>query len=116
MPSYAIQALRDHKRRQRAMPHPTALVFADTTGKPLRRSNFIRRVWHPWLKEAGLPRVKFHSLRHSHITALLADGGNLKAVSERVGHSRASMTADVYSHAVEGMQRELATQLDRLFA
>ncbi len=60
-------------------------------------------------------RVKFHSLRHSHITTLLADGGNLTAVSQRAGHSRTSMTADVYAHAVEGMQQELAARLDRLF-
>ena len=46
---------------------------------------------------------------------LLAAGANLKAVSERVGHSRTSMTLDVYSHAVEGMQRELANTLDQLF-
>ena len=49
------------------------------------------------------------------MTALLAAGGNLKAVSERVGHSRTSMTADVHGHAVEGMQRELADRLERLF-
>ncbi len=67
------------------------------------------------LEEAKLPKVKFHSLRHSHITALLADGAPLTAVSERVGHSRTSMTTDVYAHAVEGMQRELANKLDRLY-
>ncbi len=74
-----------------------------------------RLLWHPLLAKAGLPRVKFHSLRPSHVTALLAAGGNLKAVSERVGHSRTSMTADVYGHAVEGMQRDLADRLKRLF-
>ncbi len=68
----------------------------------------------PLLAKAGLPRVKFHGLRHSHGTILLAAGGNLKAVSERVGHSRTSMTSDVYSHAVQGMQRELVEKLDRL--
>ena len=78
--------------------------------KPMRRSNFIRRVWHPLLEAAKLPRVKFHSLRHSHVTTLLAEGAPLAAVSERVGHSRASMTTDVYSHTVAGMQRELANR------
>ena len=91
------------------------LIFTDTVGKPLRRSNFSRRVWHPWLRTAGLPSVKFHSLRHSHIPMLLADGGNLLAVSQRVGHSRTSMTADVYAHAMEGMQRDLVSNLDRAF-
>jgi integrase len=115
LPTSAVQALRDHRRQQPAIPHPNMLVFTDTVGKPLRRSNFTRRVWHHWLEKAELPRVKFHSLRHSHITSLLAAGGNLKAVSERVGHSRTSMTSDVYAHAVEGMQRDLASKLDQMF-
>ncbi len=80
----------------------------------MRKSNFTRRVWRPLLAKAGLPRVKFHSLRHSHVTELLASGANLKAVSDRVGHSRTSMTADVYAHAVEGAQKELAETLDTL--
>jgi integrase len=114
LPSYAVRALKAHHSRQPATPHPATLVFTDTLGKPIRRSNFIRRVWHPLLEAAKLPKVKFHSLRHSHVTTLLAEGAPLAAVSERVGHSRASMTTDVYSHTVEGMQRELADRLDRL--
>jgi integrase len=39
----------------------------------------------------------------------------VKAIAERVGHSRTSMTADVYAHAVKGMQGELTDKLDRLF-
>jgi len=113
LPRNAVQALREHRGRCPALPHPTMLVFTDTEGNPLRRSNFIRRIWHPLLAKAELPRVKFHSLRHSHITNLLAAGGNLKAVSDRVGHSRTSMTADVYAHAVDGMQEELVRKLDQ---
>ncbi len=114
LPDSAVRTLRALRRRLPAIPHPTMLIFTDTEGNPLRKSNFTRRVWHPLLHDAGLPPVTFHSLRHSHITMLLAAGGNLKAVSERVGHSRTSMTADVYAHAVEGMQAELASTLDQL--
>ena len=116
LPSNAVRALREHRGRGPATPHPVTLVFTDTEGNPLRRSNFIRRVWHPLLTKAELPSVKFHSLRHSHITNLLAAGGNLKAVSDRVGHSRTSMTADVYAHAVAGMQDDLVRKLDQEFA
>lgn len=115
LPQNALQALLAHRARLGATPHPMARIFSDTEGRPLRKSNFIRREWHPLLQRAGLPRVKFHALRHTHVTVLLAAGGNLKAVSERVGHSRTSMTSDVYAHAVQGMQRELAEKLDRLF-
>jgi integrase len=115
LPDYAVRALRAHREREPAIPHPAMLIFSDTEGKPLRKSNFTRRVWHPLLSKAGLPGVRFHTLRHSHITSLLAAGGNLKAVSERVGHSRTPMTADVYAHAVEGMQRELAQKLEQIY-
>jgi integrase len=106
LPRYAVEALKAHRSRQQATPHPVTLIFTDGAGKPLRRSNFTRRVWHKLLEKAGLPRVKFHSLRHSHVTNLLAQGASLTAVSERVGHSRTSMTTDVYAHALEGGQRE----------
>lgn len=115
LPANAVEALRAHRRRQPATPHPTARIFLDTEGKPLRKSNFIRREWHPLLEKAELPKVKFHSLRHTHVTILLAAGGNLRAVSERVGHSRTSTTSDVYAHSVQGMQRELVEKLDRVF-
>jgi len=115
LPAYAVEALRAHRQRQPATPHPTARIFSDTEGQPLRKSNFIRRDWHPLLERAELRRTKFHALRHTHVTMLLAAGGNLKAVSERVGHSRTSMTSDVYTHAVQGQQRELADTLERMF-
>ena len=88
--------------------------LTDTAGNRFRRSNFTRRVWYPLLADAGLPKVKFRSLRHSHITHLLTENGNLKAVSDRVGHSRTSMTADVYAHAIAGMQDELVSKLDEM--
>jgi integrase len=114
LPVQAVEALRTHRSRLPAVPHPTMRIFTDTEGRPLRKSNFIRRDWHPLLAKADLSYLKFHSLRHSHVTMLLAAGGNLKAVSERVGHSRTSMTSDVYAHAVQGMQQELADKLDQL--
>ena len=115
LPAHAVRALKTHRARQKATPHPMALVFTDTRGRPLRKSNFIRRVWHDLLDKAEVRRVRFHSLRHSHVTTLLAAGGNLKAVSERVGHSRTSMTADTYAHSVEGMQKQLTEKLDRIY-
>jgi integrase len=114
LPAYAIEALGQHRTRLGAIPHPNWLVFTDSLGKPLRKSNFTRRVWHPLLKAAKLPSVRFHSLRHSHVTDLLASGADLKAVSDRVGHSRTSMTADVYGHSVSDRQGELAHRLDAI--
>ncbi|MEL7564981.1 MAG: tyrosine-type recombinase/integrase [Dehalobacterium sp.] len=58
--------------------------------------------------------ISFHALRHGHATELLKAGVNPKIVCERLGHSTVSMTLDVYSHVVPGMQKEAARVIDTL--
>lgn len=55
--------------------------------------------------ELNIP-FKFHSLRHTHATMLLEAGANIKAIQERLGHSKSSITMDVYSHATKKMTNE----------
>ena len=55
------------------------------------------------LKEAGLPDVRFHDLRHGAATVLLAAKIGLKAVSELLGHSSVAITADIYGHVLPEM-------------
>ena len=68
------------------------------------------------VKRAGLPRIRFHDLRHTHATLLLTLGVNPKVVQERLGHSQISMTLDTYSHVVPSLQRDAARRIDDLFA
>lgn len=56
-------------------------------------------------KELGIP-FNFHSLRHTHATILMENGANLKDIQARLGHSRAAITIDTYSHLTEKMQKE----------
>lgn len=91
-------------------------VFSAPDGGPLRKSNFIRRVWHPALQRSGLPPLKFHGLRHTHATLLLALGVHPKVVSERLGHTSVSLTLDTYSHAVPSMQVDASTRLGALLS
>ena len=56
----------------------------------------------------SLPAIRFHDLRHTHATLLLAAGVNPKVVSERLGHSSVSFTLDTYAHVMPGMQPEAA--------
>jgi integrase len=58
--------------------------------------------------------VRFHGLRHTHATHLLAARVHPKVAQERLGHSSISMTLDLYSHTVPGMQQEAAVSLDTL--
>lgn len=67
-------------------------------------------------RDAGLPRIRFHDLRHTHATLLLKAGVPLKVVSERLGHSTPAFTMTVYQHVLPGMQRDAADLFARLVA
>src|SRR5262245_12732671 len=66
-------------------------------------------------KVKDLPRVRFHDLRHSHATQLLADGVHPKVAQERLGHSTITTTMDLYSHVTDTMQANAAARLDAAF-
>jgi integrase len=67
------------------------------------------------LKDAGLPDVRFHDLRHSAATILLSMGVPAKVVQEILGHSQISMTMDIYSHVLPDMQQEAMDKMNDLF-
>jgi integrase len=75
----------------------------------------VRRSFKPLLKEAGLPDIRFHDLRHTAATLLLAKGVHPKIVQERLGHSSINLTLDTYSHVMPTLQRDAADKLDELF-
>ena len=84
------------------------LVFCQKIGKPIDQQQ-MRKTYKAALRRAGLPDIRFHDLRHTHASLLLSEGSTpLKVVQERLGHSRPSITADVYSHALPHMQKEAA--------
>jgi hypothetical protein len=60
----------------------------------------------------GVPRIRFHDLRHTHATLLLEAGEHPKVVQERLGHSSNAITLDVNSHVTQGMQEGAAARLD----
>ena len=62
-----------------------------------------------------LPKITFHSLRHTHATLLIFNGENIKVVSERLGHKDISTTLNVYTHIMEDMKKDTAKLLDNIF-
>ena len=74
LPVLAVLALRDRRERMTVEGHLDGLVFCDTKGGPLRKSNLLRRSFLPLLRRAGLPVIRFHDLRHTAATLLLAQG------------------------------------------
>ncbi len=63
------------------------------------------------MKRAGLPKIRFHDLRHSAVTLLLSQEVPVKVISELLGHSTTRMTLDVYSHVLGSMQHEAAERI-----
>ena len=99
--------------------HPTSadgLVFRASEGGPLRRTNFRRRVWLPATESAGIPGFRFHDLRHTHATLLIAQGEHPKVVQSRLGHASIRTTLDTYGHLFDGLDADAAERLDSLVA
>ena len=64
------------------------------------------------LNRAGLPNIRFYDLRHSAAILLLSLGVHPKVVQELLGHTQISMTMDLYSHVLPGMQQDAMRKLD----
>ena len=92
------------------------LVFPNRLGKPMDGTNLLHYHFFPLLKRAGLPRVRFHDMRHTAATLLLGRGVNPKIVSEMLGHASISITLDIYSHVLPDMQAQAAAAMDDVLA
>ena len=77
------------------------LVFPTRTGRPHGHGNVLGRGLYPALKRAGLPQTSFHSLRHSHASLWIKDGGDIITLSKRLGHASPSVTMSVYANEIE---------------
>lgn len=85
-------------------------VFTDQIGRPWYPSQ-LTKVLTRRVAKLGLPATDVKGLRHAHATALLASGTHPEVVRERLGHSSISVTIDIYSSVVPGMQREAVEKL-----
>ena len=88
------------------------LVFTSRVGTPISRQDLITRSFKPLLKQAGLPDIRFHDLRHTCATLLLGKGVHAKFVQELLGHATISITLDTYSHVLPGMGDAAALAMD----
>jgi len=115
-----VDALVELKKRQDAFREVAGdykdegFIFADETGAPLPRHE-VSAVLKKALADAGLPKnIRRYDLRHTSATLLLKAGENVKVVSERLGHSNISITLEIYSHVLPGMQRDAANRMEEL--
>ncbi|HSX76272.1 MAG TPA: site-specific integrase, partial [Shinella sp.] len=116
--STVLEELRRHRLGQAEeqlklgiRPSEESFVVAQIDGAPLKPVSLTHE-WTRLLAKTDLPRIRFHDLRHSHATQLLAAGVHPKIASERLGHSTVGITLDLYSHVMPGMQANAAEQVD----
>ncbi len=116
----ALEILRIHKSEQEQLIRSVGqewinldLVFPSGAGTPLTASN-IRRDFRQLLAASGLPKIRFHDLRHTAASLMLNHGIPVLIVSKRLGHSKPSITLDVYGHLIPSKQEEAAELMDDL--
>ncbi|HVB28016.1 MAG TPA: tyrosine-type recombinase/integrase [Mycobacteriales bacterium] len=88
------------------------LVLPNSWGRYMAPDYFVRREFARILDRAGLPRMRFHDLRHTFATLQLSNQQPVKVVSEMMGHTRTAITQDLYTHVSAQMQRTVANALD----
>jgi integrase len=131
LPPFVLTALRDHRAAALKAGHITAPVFCTRNATYLDKKNVIRSFRNvvkkantaaeKTAKEAGtepeqIPvEVRFHDLRHTHASLLIANGHSIKAVSRRLGHGSIEVTLRVYAHLMPNDDEKLATGVEALF-
>ncbi len=93
---------------------PDELVFASMRGTPLQPSNFRQRVWDAALRLASLEDegYRFHDLRHTCVSRLVAAGADVKLVQAVAGHANPLITLKRYSHLLDARVTEAAERFD----
>jgi len=119
LPAAVAAALREHRSRQvqeRLLAgsewRDHGLVFTTRLGEPLD-GTAVTKDFQRCLAAAGLQKMRFHELRHSAASLMLAQGLPLRTVMEVLGHSTITLTANTYSHLLPSLMEEAADAIDR---
>lgn len=117
-----IQILQQHYGRQldekialEGVWREHGLVFPSAVGTPLNSNNVVR-AFRLLLKEAVLPLIRFHDLRHTAASLMLNNGVDVLVVSRRLGHAKASITLDVYGHLLSSTHERAAEVIEGLIS
>jgi integrase len=94
------RVLSAHKRQAFASGYakPSDFVFASMTGGPLNHRNITRRGLEKAIAKSGIPKLRWHDLRHIAASALIAEGASVPYLSRVLGHSNPSVTLAIYAH------------------
>lgn len=122
LPEFAVKALRTHRARQiqeRLVAgsdwKETGHVFTTTVGTPMDERK-VHCEFKRALSRAGLAPKRFHDLRHTAASLLLAQGVHPRTVMETLGHSQISLTLNTYSHVMPSVLRDAADKMQVILA
>lgn len=90
------------------------LVFPNGDGGYQDANNMIKRRFKPALNRAGIDSLRFHDLRHTYASLLLANGAPMKYVQHQLGHSSIKMTMDLYTHLLPEINEQCVNLLDNI--
>jgi integrase len=121
LPRFVVESLLAHCQRQldeRARFDDVytyhGYVFSRPDGRPLEGTRITHQLQET-LEKLGLPRQRFHDLRHGAASLMKAQGVDLKSISATLGHSQIAITADLYTHLFPEGRRDIADRMDALF-
>jgi integrase len=121
LPLSVVNMLREHRTRQLEERLAAAtwgndwdLLFTQPDGAPFNQWSVVAQ-FKRHLKAAGLPDMRWHDLRHSCASLMLASNIHARTIMETLGHSQISTTMNTYSHVIPELQREAADRMDELF-
>lgn len=120
IPESITKLLKEYKRKQLETRLrlgdkwiETNRLFVQWNGAPMHPDT-ITKWFRQFLKDKNLPHITFHGLRHTHATLLIAQGLDVRTVSNRLGHAQTSTTLNIYAHSFAKMDREASEKLDNL--
>lgn len=112
IPEILISALK--KWRLQCPPGEYDLVFPNGAGNPENHRNLLSREFYPALRRARLRKIRFHDLRHTFASLLIANGEHPKYIQTQLGHSSIKITMDVYGHLMHESHPEATDKLSQL--
>lgn len=112
VPSKLIQVLKQYKNF--AVDNELNLVFTQKNGKPIDADNLMNRRYRKILKLAGVKQIRFHDLRHTYASLLIAKDLNIKYIQKQMGHSSFEVTMNTYAHLMPEVYEKSKLAIDEL--
>lgn len=112
VPQKLIEVLKELKNT--SVPNEKNLVFSQSNGKFLDADNMIKRRFNKVLDGTGVARVRFHDLRHTYASLLLAKDLNIKYIQKQMGHASFEITMNTYAHLMPEVYATSEVKIDEL--